>query len=126
MIPKRVPGQLANHAMVLVEVMTEMCKDQVRHEFLFQRFECVFDWSTDVGKKAIAERFYHDCFLAGTAKKSVRTDFGFASALRIGTKDQPVKFEFVRFLKQLEDGSTAADLDVVTVRSQAENAAHPV
>ena len=95
MISERVPGQFANHAMVLVQIMAEVGEDEVGHELFLEIFESIFDGSADVGKKTVAEGFYDDGFLASATKKGFGATFSFASAVRIGTKDEPIKFQFV-------------------------------
>jgi len=81
--------------MILMQIMAEVGEDDVRHELFLESFESILHRRSDVRKKTVAEGFYDDGFLASATKKGFGATFSFASAVRIGTKDQPVEFEFV-------------------------------
>src|SRR5436190_21288493 len=100
-----------------------MSEDDIRDKFLLNLFKDFLYRRTDVGKKAVAKGFHHNCFAPGPAEESVRAALGFLGAFQVGTEHEPVKLEFLRLANHPHDRATAADLDVVTVRPQAQ---HPL
>jgi len=121
-IAKRVPGQLADQAMVLVRVVPVLGEDQVGLHLLQLFFENGLDLRAFKGEETVFEIFYDQFFLLGLFCEQIETLTGFmlAFAATVG-EDHPGKFEIGIFRKPLQDGTAAADLDVIGVTADAED-----
>src|SRR5437763_15093810 len=107
-----------------MQILTEVSEDDIWEEVFFDLFKYFLHWGTDVGEKTVAKRFHHNRFVPCTAEEGIRAALGFFCALQVGTEHEPIELEFLRLLNHPQDSATAADLDVVTVRPQAQHPLH--
>src|SRR5436190_8137909 len=99
-----------------MQILTEVSEDDIWEETFFNLFKYFLHRGTDVGEKTIAKGFHHNGFVPCPAEEGIRAPLGFFGALQVRAEHEPVEFEFLRLLNHPQDGATAADLDVVTVR----------
>src|SRR5205814_4524982 len=85
-----------------------------------------FDLRPKVRKESVSKGFYSNCFVPRTFQEGIRAALRFLSSHRIGTKHQPVKFDALCPLNHPQQRATAADLDVVAMRSHAKHALHAI
>jgi hypothetical protein len=119
MVSERVPGQLGDQAMVLVQVRTTMGKNHVRRYLSLQFLELFFNFAAKVREKPVPEPFYDYAFPLRLFQESLRALLGLFSSSLIGAEDYPVKDRIFMVFRQLEDRPAAAYFDVVAVRAQA-------
>src|SRR4029079_7453030 len=120
---KRVPGQIADDSMILVAVVTIVSKDQVRIQVLvlLQLFQRFLDLGPVVGKETVAKSLYDDFLALCLFKKELRAGSGLPLAFRIRAENNPADIHIRIAGKQLQNGTAAANLDVIGVRSQAQH-----
>ena len=95
-----------------------MSQDDVRRDPLLESFEILLDIGALVGKKAVSKTSDENLFPARTFQKKIGAAAGFLLPLAIRTEDDPGDFEIRVFLKPAENGASAADFNIVGVRSQ--------
>src|SRR3989344_5523455 len=122
-IAKAVPREFRDEPMVLMQIVAIVGEDQVRLHSAPQFFEIVLDLLADVREEAVLEVLDDDLARTRARQEKRRALLRFPGALRIGTEDHPVKLQVRVVLNELENGSTAADLDVVAMCAQAQNSA---
>lgn len=118
-VPKSVPGQIAHHAVVLVQIVSEVSKDNIRCKIFLEFLEAFFHGRADIREEPIPKRLHDDCLPAHAPQEGVRATLRFLRALGIGTEHQPVKLNSVRVVDQAKDRPPAADLNIVAVRAEA-------
>src|SRR5262249_10200062 len=106
--------------------MPAMGEDYIGREDLLEFLEAFFDCRTKVRKESIWKGFNNNSLVPCAAEEGVGAALGFLGAGRIGTKHEPVDLDALRLLDHSQYRATAADLDVVTVRPQAEHPLHAV
>src|SRR3954467_2612725 len=111
MITKRVPGQLANEQVILMKIVPKMGEDKIGRESFLEALENLFDRRANVREEAVPERLDDDSFVARAIEEGPGAALGFASAVRIRAKNEPVEFDFVGALEQPENRATATDLN---------------
>jgi hypothetical protein len=93
MVAESIPGKFREQAVVLMEIMPEMSKDQIWRKGPFNIFKRLFDGSAKIRKKAVAKGFHNDGALPDASEKSIGALFGFSSPLRIRTENEPVNLK---------------------------------
>ena len=121
MAPKGIPGEFAQGAVILVKVVAGVGEDEVGFERAFDLLETIFHLGAVIGKKTIAETFDDDSTIRGALQKPSRTFLRFPLTVRVRTEDNPADFAGLRLAEQMEQRSTAADLDIVAVSTEAED-----
>ena len=118
LIAPGVPGQLVDHSMILMEIIASVREDQIGRQRVFQLFKVLFDFDVLRRKKSIAEVQDRDILLSGTFQKEFGAMAGFFVAGGAGTENYPVEFQVATCAQKFEDGTAAANLDVVGMGSQ--------
>jgi hypothetical protein len=119
-VPKRVPGQLAREAVILVQIVAGVGEHEVGLGQLLQPFERLFDRAAEVGEEAVAE-VVHDDLCTGLAEERGRALPGLVLAAAGGRENDPGHLEAGDAAREREQGRAAADLDVVGVAPEREN-----
>jgi len=120
-IAKGVPREIGEHAMVLMPVLTVVREHDVRLE-RFQRLEKALDRLALKRKEAAAKILHHNAALARLPQERLRArqSLGVAHAFR--AEHHPHNLQAGLLLRQLQQRGAAADLDVIRVRTEAEDA----
>lgn len=121
MVSKGVPSQIGNEAMVLVTVIPKMRENQVWSNVGLQGFKKVLDQGALEWKVAVSEIFCDDVRFGRIAQEHAGALFGFEIARLIGGKNNPPHRKAGQLTGQADDGTTAADFDVIAVGSQTEH-----
>ena len=122
-IAKRVPGQLANDPMILMQIVTVMCQDQVRNKFFLQFLKLRLNSRMKRREKAITVISDRDLLGFGCSEKQARTFYCFPFSCWIGAEDLPIDLTFRILPQQPQDRPATSDFDIVAMGAQAENAA---
>jgi hypothetical protein len=125
MVSKRVPRQLVDQPVILMQVTTVMSENKIRINDPLYSFELVFDFGSPIGEKTIAMRPDHNIFRPCTAQEKASTTQRFASANSIRAEDNPVDAGRRVSLEQAQNGTAAADLDIVRMRPKTKNGGAP-
>src|SRR5579875_2462565 len=120
MVTERIPGQFAEQPMILMRVALPMCEDQVRLYLLFEFLKGLLHLCPLVREKAVPKFLQHDCRLASGGKQAGGALSLFAP-LTSSRKHHPVKARPQGRLSQMQDRASAADLNIIRMRAQAEN-----
>ena len=115
---KRVPGQLREHAVILVPVGEVMRHDEVRRHARPDLLERILDVGRAMGEVAAAEIVHVD----GDVRIGPHESGGGRACLALAGsgKDHPNETQLRVPAVQLDERAAATDLDVVTMRAQAE------
>lgn len=118
-IPKRVPGQLTQQAMVLMQVMSIMCEDDVG-SYGFELFEIFLDLDPDVRKETIPKALDDDFLLLHRAQEGIRAGYRFGGARGVVCPEHdPMEACAGILLDQFQKSAAATDFDVVAVCTEA-------
>lgn len=118
-VSKGVPRQLCNKTVILVQVLAVRCEDDIGNKFTAYLMHPLFDLSAVVWKKTIFKIFDDDARLVGSHQKRFCAASRLAPPLRRGAQHEPMNDDFgLVILNQFQNGSAAADLDIVGVRTQ--------
>src|SRR5512132_589415 len=120
-VAERVPGQLRNRAVVLVQVLPVMREHEVRKYVPLQVLEAFFYRGTLVGKETVGELVNRHAFFASAEEKAPSSQARFLGAQRRRTEHDPVHRQAGVLFQQAKQRSAASDLDVVAMGSQAEH-----
>ncbi|HQK17298.1 MAG TPA: hypothetical protein PLJ27_07585, partial [Polyangiaceae bacterium] len=121
-IPEGVPGQFADQPMVLVQVMTVVRENDVGLENALQLLEGVLDFRADVREVAVPKSLGDDRLLRAFSQKHLRALDRFLGPRGLGAENDPVNLRAFQFREQTEDCSAAADLDIVAMRPEKQQA----
>src|ERR1051326_1231250 len=106
--------------MVLMSVVPVVGKYQIGRDWFQLGLKDSLYVGTNVGKESVLKRFEYSLLEASPSKQISRGPrLGFPDSGRI--EDDPIKLTFWLLLRQSQDRSATADLDVVGVWPQAEN-----
>ena len=90
-ISKRIPGQLAHKAMILVQVVAAVGEDDVWGYILLKFFKIFFDLHADERKETISKTFHNYTLVADLAEKRLGALLRFDDSLfLVGTQHHPV------------------------------------
>ena len=120
MVAERVAAQLADDAMILVQVVAVVGEHDIRSDVRRQRLHVVLHLAPEVREVALAERRDAHVDLGAVFEKGVGRDRGFFDSLVVAAQDHPVAGDGTR-LHELEQRRAATDLDVVGMRADAEH-----
>jgi hypothetical protein len=104
---------------VLVSVVVTVREDERRLEIAFDGLEAVFDIGALGREIAVAESKYLDLFLRHIFKHRSRAVSRFSPTPLIGAENDPSHDETRCLGSDAQNGSAAADLDIVGVGTQA-------
>jgi hypothetical protein len=125
MVSKRVVGELGEQAVVLMEILTVVREDEVRLRLLPETVEPLLDLGRDVREVAAPKRLDLYACTGAARKEGVRRDARLRSAFLVRAEDDPVHVQGRIRLEQPQQRPAAADLDVVAVRPDAQDAVDP-
>src|SRR6185295_7581235 len=111
MLPPRIPGQIADRAMILMSVGAVMAENQVRADFLLYFLEEFLDLRSLVGKESVAEILDHHFLTFGLFQKERSGGTRFQLAHPPGTEYHPIDIQVGVVRQQPQHGAPAADLD---------------
>ena len=120
MVAEGIPGQLPDGPVVLVQVRGVVGEDQVGVRSRFERLEPILDGGADEGEIALAKGVDLDLDAPGPGQQLGGGGARFRLARGSGGEDHPAHGASRVLREQAQDGSAAADLQVVAMRSQAE------
>ena len=113
MIPKRIPGQFRQEAMILVGIPAVVSKNEVRRNRLFSSSKTAFTSAPTNGMNP-SRKFFSCGPRRVLASETERCRFlRFRRANSSGTKHDPVEHAAWILLCQAKNGSTTSNLDVV-------------
>src|SRR5439155_21409574 len=69
MIPKSIPGQIRQQAVILVPVVSRVRQDQVGIHLTLELFERVLDVAAVAGKKAVSKTVHRDALTDGATEE---------------------------------------------------------
>src|SRR6185503_9634270 len=125
-VPERVPGELRDQSVILVPILAVMGEDEVRRHPPLDLLEEALHRLPRVRQEAVPEVLDHDLLPLDVAQDGTGARQRFRPSPRVRREDDPRDGGRVTVLEKLEDRPTAADLDVVTVRTEAEHMPHAV
>ena len=120
-VAERVPGKLCDRAMVLMFVVAVVAEDQVGLTELFQRFEEVFDLSTDEGQVTLAKAPDDDIRIRRAGEKVRGAAPSFFLARPRCREDDPAHLRARILGKQTQQGTAATDFDIVAMGIQTQD-----
>src|ERR1700676_693278 len=97
-------------------------QDDVRDVRLLECFKCVLDRGTLVGEEAVAKIVDHDLLFPCALQEQSGAQPGFPLPGAARGKDDPVDVHGSSAANQFENEASAADLDIVGVGPEAEDA----
>src|SRR5262245_25435786 len=122
LVAKRVPGELGDEAVVLVQVAPEVREDQPRPHGLFERLEALLGRRALMRQEAVAMGEDPHALLARPPEEAARRIEPLAPPPLVGAEHEPVHLERRVQLEEAQERPAAADLDVVAMRPDAEHA----
>jgi hypothetical protein len=117
-----VPGQLGHQPVVLVAVLQAVGEDQVGVDLGLEPLEALLDRPAVIGQEAVPEPLDRDPDLAGALGERGRAVGRLLGPLAGATQHQPVHRQAGVLGDQPEDGAAAADLDVVGMGADDQDA----
>src|SRR6267142_1397383 len=123
-IAKRVPGQLADEAVVLMSVVAPVSEHQVRPRRTLERLEALLDRRVLGRKVAVAKRVNNDLGALRTAQKAPGTRAHLFRPFGRCGKRNPAH-STAGILEKLQQRAAAAYVNVVAMSSQTQNAQGP-
>ena len=121
MVAPGIPGQIRYGAMVLVPVVPVVREDEVRQNNLFEFLEGFLDFCSFVGKEAVAKALDDNLLAVRVLQKEGRAVARLAFALASGTENDPEKLQVAPRGEHLQNGSPAADFNIVGMRPKAQD-----
>jgi hypothetical protein len=119
MITEGIVGQLGNQPMILVSISVPMGQDQSRIKVGFDRLKVVLDLGTLEREIPIAKPTYIDPLVCNTLKECRCAVFGFSFANLGCTEDYPSHCQVGDLRDKAQNGSTAANLNIIGMSTQA-------
>jgi hypothetical protein len=120
-VAKGIPRQVRDQAVILMPIVSIVREDNVGIELVLEFLELFLDFMAQKRQEAIA--IILDFYVAFTSllEKGGSASSGFLSPHLIRAEDDPLDTHAIMPLEKLEQGSAAADLDVITMRPQTKN-----
>src|SRR5258706_9714548 len=120
-VPERVPGQLGNQPVVLVEVIAIMRQDEIRDVLSFEFLEEILYVSPYIWEIAVSEFLDHDLFFPRIRQEQVCALECFCPSLPGCRDHDPNYFRSRVIIEESQNRAAAADFDVVAVGSEAQD-----
>src|SRR4029079_14859206 len=121
-IPEGVPRQLADEAVVLVQVVARVREHEVRSNARLELLERVLHIGSRVREVSVAETEHVDRALGRVPEEQLRAPACLVRPLATRGEDDPLHGEAWVRPDEREDGAAAADLEVVRVGADREHA----
>ena len=121
MVAERVPRQLADESMILVEIGALVGEDEIRGDASLQRLEQVLDSRAVIRKETVAELDVDDHCRGGEVRGGTSALARASSPRTSLASARPSRPRASGRARQPEDRPAAADLDVVAVSAEREN-----
>src|SRR5437773_839324 len=121
-IPVRIPRQLGHQAMVLVEIVAIRREDDVRRRLDLQPFEELLDTLALIREEPIPEIGDDDFLPLRARQKLLGARDGFLVPPTAGRQNDPADARLLVLVQEPQDRPATADLDVVAVRAEAQQA----
>lgn len=125
MIAKGVPGEIGNHAMILMQVIAIMGKYEIGLKLFSNELEKLLDFLAFVGEKTVPETADDDVGTNRRSKEQTGRGKSLAFAAGITAENNPVEVEFTVLLYQAQNRPAAPDLDVIAMGAEAQDIANP-
>ena len=90
MVAKRVPGQLRDEGVILMQVLAKMREDDVGRDLALEPFKGVFDVQADIRKAAVPKIVDRDVFLADARQEQFGAPQRLLLPLRRRAEDHPM------------------------------------
>src|SRR4029077_8739924 len=120
MIPECVPGKVREDSMVLVPIVSIVREDQVWAKRL-QPLEVLLD-ALALEREEAAPELFHDDLLPGDARQErSRAHARLSRAPALRAESHPLNVQVVVIADQFQQRSTAANFDVIGMRTKAQN-----
>src|SRR3984893_15825049 len=119
---KRVPGELAHETMILVLVGAMVREHDIRRWEILQGLEGVLDGRIFSGEEAVPEVVRQHARVGGTLQKASGARPQFTLTLAARAEHRPGDVPSAPAGEQFQERSAAADLDIVTVSAETQNA----
>ena len=116
-----VPGELVDDAMVLVEIVPVMSKNEIRLHRL-QRLHEGFQGLALVREVAATEVLDDHVAPPVAPQERIGAGLGLGAAHPLGGQHHPVDLDLGMLLNQAQHGRATADLDVVGMRAEEQHA----
>src|SRR5438093_195258 len=107
--------------MVLVQIVPEMGKDNIRLEKMFELFEAIFNIAAKVRKETVAKGLDKNRFTFSAAKEPSRAFLRFFRPRGTGAKDKPIESQMGRLPQEMKDRRATADFNVVAVSAETKD-----
>src|ERR1700731_5422362 len=124
-ITEGVVGEFGHQSVVLVSVALPMSQDDRRIEIAFDRLEAILDLGSVKREVPVAEIQHLDLLFRNVFEEGGRAAPRLCPAQADTTEDDPSHDELGHLGSEAQNGSTAADFDVVGVGTQAEELQRP-
>ena len=89
MVPKGVPGELAHHTVILMEVVSVMGQDEVRCNLAAQRVKHFLYLRANVGEVALTQFLHQDIDVRGPLQYALCAPSGLGRPIIGAGKDNP-------------------------------------
>jgi hypothetical protein len=121
MVAKGIPREIGQHTMILVPVVTKVCKYEVRIALRVKLFESVLNQCPLLGEITLA--VFQELYLCDLCpvEKLPSASFRLPSAITCSTEDKPINFDTRFLLNQFDNCATTPDFDVVTMSPNTQN-----
>ena len=120
MIAEGIPGQFRQQTVVLVRIVRLVGEYQVRRNQLLQFFKNSLHFGAVIGHESVG-KFLQDETIDMRAAKRLRRELCLRPTNANGAEDDPVKGDGGVLLDEAQNRAAAADLDVVGMRTEAQN-----
>jgi hypothetical protein len=115
MVPERVPGQLRDQSMILMQIHSMVGEYQLRIDLALQFLEVGFYFISDIGEEPVFEFLDDNRPPLGACKESGGAHPSLFFSIFACAEDYPIDKNVLVLADQLEDGPAAANLDVVAM-----------
>jgi hypothetical protein len=115
MVPERVPGQLRDQSMILMQIHSMVGEYQLGIDLALQVLEVRFYFISDIGEEPVFEFLDDNRPPLGACKESGGAHIGLFFSIFACAEDYPIDNNVLVLADQLEDGPAAANLDVVAM-----------
>jgi len=126
MVSERVPGELGDQAMILVQVHPIVSEDQIRVKIFFQSLEEFLDLAPLIRKEPVPIVFHNDFVTSGPFQKEPSRLQSFPATGRSGAKYNPGNLQARILVEKTQNRPATTDLDIVAVSTKAQNLAATV
>ena len=120
-ISERIPGELRNESMILMEIIPKVRKDEIGGKIALQLFKRLLDRWPGIGKEPVTEVLHLDRRFSRPAKEKIGRSLRFPGSFRGTAEDNPTDLEIAVAIQQRQESTTTSDFDVVRMRAEAQD-----